>query len=142
MSGYSHLPLPTARTLSTAEERREEILEAAGHVFAARGTLLNEASPARRSATASGAKRGMALGICALPLAGSCGRRCARRRRCCRWFFRSRAFAASNAVSFAMFFGVFGSIFLLVFVPGIRARRAPASATPAPEVLATAPAAR
>jgi EmrB/QacA subfamily drug resistance transporter len=28
-------------------------------------------------------------------------------------FFRSRAFAASNGVSFAMFFGVFGSIFLL-----------------------------
>jgi MFS family permease len=28
-------------------------------------------------------------------------------------FFRSRAFAASNGVSFAMYFGVFGSIFLL-----------------------------
>ena len=28
-------------------------------------------------------------------------------------FFRSRAFSASNGVSFAMFFGVFGSIFLL-----------------------------
>ena len=28
-------------------------------------------------------------------------------------FFRSRGFAASNGVSFAMFFGVFGSIFLL-----------------------------
>jgi EmrB/QacA subfamily drug resistance transporter len=28
-------------------------------------------------------------------------------------FFRSRAFAATNGVSFAMFFGVFGSIFLL-----------------------------
>src|SRR5262249_55040688 len=28
-------------------------------------------------------------------------------------FFRSRGFAASNGVSFAMFFGVFGAIFLL-----------------------------
>src|SRR4051812_50019429 len=28
-------------------------------------------------------------------------------------FFRSRAFAASNGVSLAMYFGVFGSIFLL-----------------------------
>jgi EmrB/QacA subfamily drug resistance transporter len=28
-------------------------------------------------------------------------------------FFRSRGFAATNAVSFAMFFGIFGSIFLL-----------------------------
>ena len=28
-------------------------------------------------------------------------------------FFRSRAFAATNAVSFAMYFGMFGSIFLL-----------------------------
>ena len=28
-------------------------------------------------------------------------------------FFRSRAFSASNGVSFAMYFGVFGSIFLL-----------------------------
>src|SRR3954454_1332857 len=28
-------------------------------------------------------------------------------------FFRSRAFAATNGVSFAMFFGTFGSIFLL-----------------------------
>src|SRR5438876_12219545 len=28
-------------------------------------------------------------------------------------FFRSRAFSATNGVSFAMFFGAFGSIFLL-----------------------------
>ena len=28
-------------------------------------------------------------------------------------FFRSRAFAATNGVSLAMYFGVFGSIFLL-----------------------------
>ena len=28
-------------------------------------------------------------------------------------FFRSRAFAATNSLSFAMYFGVFGSIFLL-----------------------------
>ena len=28
-------------------------------------------------------------------------------------FFRSRAFSAANAVSLAMYFGVFGSIFLL-----------------------------
>ena len=28
-------------------------------------------------------------------------------------FFRSRAFSATNAVSLAMYFGVFGSIFLL-----------------------------
>jgi len=28
-------------------------------------------------------------------------------------FFRSRAFSATNAVSLSMFFGIFGSIFLL-----------------------------
>ena len=37
MSAYSHLLMPAARTLSTAEERREEILQAAERVFAARG---------------------------------------------------------------------------------------------------------
>ena len=38
MSAYSHLPMTAApRTLSTAEERREEILQAAERVFAARG---------------------------------------------------------------------------------------------------------
>lgn len=37
MSAYSHLLMASTRTLSTAEERREEILEAAERVFAARG---------------------------------------------------------------------------------------------------------
>ncbi len=37
MSAYSHLSMVAARTLSTAEERREEILQAAERVFAARG---------------------------------------------------------------------------------------------------------
>ena len=39
---------------------------------------------------------------------------CARRRRCCRCASsRNRGFAATNGVSLAMFFGAFGSIFLL-----------------------------
>jgi AcrR family transcriptional regulator len=37
VSAYSHLPMAAARTLSTADERREEILAAAERVFAARG---------------------------------------------------------------------------------------------------------
>ena len=37
MSAYSHLTMTSTRTLSTAEERREEILQAAEKVFAARG---------------------------------------------------------------------------------------------------------
>ncbi len=37
MSAYSHLPMAATRTLSTADERREEILAAAERVFAARG---------------------------------------------------------------------------------------------------------
>lgn len=37
MSAYSHLPMTPPRTLSTAEERREEILQAAERVFAPRG---------------------------------------------------------------------------------------------------------
>ena len=52
----------------------------------------------------------------------------ARPRRCCRCASSARArFAASNGVSFAMFFGVFGSIFLLLAVlpdrAGLRAVR-------------------
>ncbi len=37
MSAYSHLSMTPPRTLSTAQERREEILHAAERVFAARG---------------------------------------------------------------------------------------------------------
>ncbi len=37
MSAYSHLSMAPPRTLSTAEERREEILQAAERVFAPRG---------------------------------------------------------------------------------------------------------
>jgi EmrB/QacA subfamily drug resistance transporter len=43
-------------------------------------------------------------------------------------FFRSRAFAASNGVSFAMYFGVFGSIFLLAQFFQITQGRSPLEA--------------